>query len=334
MKTVLRNPEIYKMLILQIIITILAAVMAFWIDRQAGIIVTAACLLLLLIHLIGTVRRYRKIRSFAEDVNRILHGDNGVSLDHYAEGELGILHSEIYKMTVRLRDQQHRLLEDKIYLADSIADISHQIRTPLTSINLMVQLLSEPNQTEERRRELLHDLQDMLLRIDWLITTLLKISKLDAGTVAFKRECMGLEPLIKKACATLLIPIELRNQELSIHATGEFTGDISWTCEALGNIVKNCMEHTPEGGRIQIEADENALYSQIVISDNGKGISAEDLPHIFERFYKGKDSDEKSFGVGLALSRMIITGQKGTIKAENGHRGGAMFTIRFYKGTV
>ena len=133
---------------------------------------------------------------------------------------------------------------------------------------------------------------------------------------------------------TLLIPMELRGQVLLIHADGAFRGDFSWSCEAIGNIVKNCMEHTPEGGRIEIDATENALFSEIIIKDNGTGISPEDLPHIFERFYKGKDSDGKSFGIGLALSRMIIAGQGGTVKAENRKPVGAMFTIRFYKGTV
>ena len=144
----------------------------------------------------------------------------------------------------------------------------------------------------------------------------------------------SLEELLKKSCVTLLIPMELRGQELRIHADGAFRGDLSWTSEAIGNIVKNCMEHTPEGGRIEIDAAENALYSEIIIKDNGTGISPEDLPHIFERFYKGKDSDGKSFGIGLALSRMIIAGQGGTVKAENRKPVGAMFTIRFYKGTV
>ena len=174
----------------------------------------------------------------------------------------------------------------------------------------------------------------MLSRIDWLITTLLKISKLDAGTVTFKEEKVSLQMLINKSCSTLLVPIELRGQELVINANGDFVGDLSWTCEAIGNIVKNCMEHTQEGGKIEIEACENALYTEIIIKDNGTGIAKEDMPHIFERFYKGKDSDDKSFGVGLALSRMIITSQKGTVKAENHNPHGAKFTIRFYKGIV
>ena len=150
----------------------------------------------------------------------------------------------------------------------------------------------------------------------------------------FNKETVSLEVLINKSCAPLLIPIELRGQELIIRAEGNFYGDSAWTSEAVGNIVKNCMEHTPDGGKIEIEAAENALYSEIVIKDNGTGISPEDIPHIFERFYKGKDSDGKSFGIGLALSRMIIAGQKGTVKAENRKNAGAMFTLRFYKGTV
>ena len=237
-------------------------------------------------------------------------------------------------MTIRLREQQQKLINDKKYLADSLADISHQIRTPLTSINLLVERLSASGLTDECRHRLTNELYELLDRIDWLITTLLKISKLDAGTVSFNKETVSLETLIKKSCSPLLIPIELRGQELIIRAEGDFYGDPAWTSEAVGNMVKNCMEHTPDGGRIEIDAAENALYSEIIIKDNGTGISPEDLPHIFERFYKGKDSDGKSFGIGLALSRMIIAGQGGTVKAENRKPVGAMFTIRFYKGTV
>lgn len=330
----LKNREVRRILCLQVLVAVIAWAVSFAIDERAGIVAIGFSLLLILIYYISTYRRYKKIASLAGDVNKLLHGDNSISLENYSEGELGILHSEIYKMTVRLREQQQKLLSDKVYLADSIADISHQIRTPLTSINLMVELLSDPKTSEERKAQLIHELQGMLSRIDWLITTLLKISKLDAGTVQFKQEHISMDTLIRKACSPLMVPIELRGQELIIKADGDFNGDVSWTCEAIGNIVKNCMEHTPEGGKIEIETTDNALYTEILIKDNGTGIAKEDMPHIFERFYKGKDSDDKSFGVGLALSRMIITSQKGTVKAENRKPSGAMFSIRFYKGTV
>lgn len=279
-------------------------------------------------------RRYKKIAELSNDIDRILHGESRVSLEKYSEGELGILQSEIYKMTVRLREQSNNLKKDKIYLVSSIADISHQLRTPLTSINLLVSLLSEKDITPERKQKLTHELYELLSRVDWLITTLLKISKLDAGTAVFQKEEISLKELISKSVSPLLVPVELRSQKLEICAEGNFCGDVSWTCEALGNIVKNCMEHTPDGGEIKITALENALYSEIIIEDNGKGILAEDLPHIFERFYKGENSSEKSFGIGLNLARMIVTSQNGTVKAENGEKTGAVFTIRFYKGVV
>lgn len=330
----LKNKEVRGALLWQLLISAAACTVCFFFDVRAGLTAVVLSLLLMLIFCISTYKRYQRISSLADDIDQVLHGDSSIDFDSYSEGELSILHSEIYKMTVRLREQQQKLLSDKEYLADSLADISHQIRTPLTSINLLVERLSATGLTDECRHQLANELYELLGRIDWLITTLLKISKLDAGTVQFNKETVSLEMLINKSCAPLLIPIELRGQELIIRAEGDFYGDSAWTSEAVGNMVKNCMEHTPDGGRIEINAVETALYSEIVIKDNGTGISPEDLPHIFERFYKGKDSDGKSFGIGLALSRMIIAGQKGTVKAENRKNAGAMFTLRFYKGTV
>ena len=330
----LKNKEVRQALLWQLLLSAAACAVCFFFDIRAGLTAAGLSLLLMLIYCVSTDKRYKRLAALAGDIDQMLHGDSTMSLNDYSEGELSILHSEIYKMTIRLREQQQTLTREKEYLADSIADISHQIRTPLTSINLLIGLLSESKLTDVRRQQLTHELYELLSRIDWLITTLLKISRLDAGTVQFKQEQVSLEALLKRSCAPLIIPMELRGQELCIRADGDFRGDFSWTCEAIGNIVKNCMEHTPEGGRIEINATENALYSEIIIKDNGTGISPEDLPRIFERFYKGKESDGKSFGIGLALSRMIITGQGGTVKAENRKPAGAMFSIRFYKGTV
>ena len=235
-------------------------------------------------------------------------------------------------MTVRLREQRGQLEADKVYLADAIADISHQIRTPLTSVNLVAQLLRKPGLDEARRRELQRELAEMLSRIDWLITTLLKISRLDAGTVQFQRETAPMEALLRRACEPLEVPMELRGQTLRLEAEGDFTGDMAWTAEAVGNIVKNCMEHTPEGGTVTVRGVDNPLYTQIDISDTGPGIAPEDLSHLFERFYQGEAS--QGFGIGLALARMIVTEQNGTIKAGNLPQGGAKFTLRFFKSAV
>ena len=315
MMRLLKNKEVRGALLWQLSVAVIACSLCFWFDLRAGLTAVVLSLLLMLVFCISTYKRYQRISSLADDINQVLHGESSIDFDNYSEGELSILHSEIYKMTVRLREQQQKLINDKKYLADSLADISHQIRTPLTSINLLVERLSASGLTDECRHQLTNELYELLDRIDWLITTLLKISKLDAGTVSFNKETVSLETLIKRSCSPLLIPMELRGQELILRAEGNFYGDPAWT-------------------RIEINAAENALYSEIVIKDNGTGISPEDLPHIFERFYKGKNSGGKSFGIGLALSRMIIAGQKGTVKAENRKNAGAMFTLRFYKGTV
>lgn len=330
----LRNTEVRNGLLIHIAITLLATGGAWWLDWRFGLFTALLCAVFTVLHLCITKRRYDRLAALAGEIDNVLHGEQALSLDRYAEGELAILHSEIYKMTVRLREQQQRLLDDKIYLADSIADISHQLRTPLTSINLLLELLSDPAISAARHQELTRELYDLLSRIDWLIITLLKLSKLDAGTVQFKKETLPLEALLRQAASPLLIPMELRQQELSLVAEGTFSGDAAWTCEALGNILKNCMEHTPTGGCLTVTASENTLYTEILIADNGHGIDKDDLPHIFERFYKGKHADSKSFGIGLALAHRIITGQQGTVKAENGVDGGAVFTIRFYKGIV
>ena len=254
----LRNPEVVKTLCLQIFISVSAIVAAFIWERRFGVFTLIFSVLLLLISTVSTYMRYKRIYELSADVDCNLHGnDRELSFDKYQEGELAVLQSEIHKMPMRLREQRWQLEDDKRYLANALADISHQVRTPLTSVNLLVGLLSEPNIPDERRRKLTHELLDLLLRIDWLITTLLKISKLDAGTVRFQQETISLNELIRKATDSLLIPIEIKEQNLYINANGNFTGDVSWTVEAISNIVKNCVEHTPNGGEIKITASEN-----------------------------------------------------------------------------
>lgn len=193
----LKNKEVRKALLWQLLLSAAACAVCFFFDIRAGLTAAGLSLLLMLVFCISTYKRYQRISSLADDIDQILHGDSSIDFDSYSEGELSILHSEIYKMTIRLREQQQTLTREKAHLADSIADISHQIRTPLTSINLLIGLLSEPKLTDARRQQLIHELYEMLSRIDWLITTLLKISRLDAGTVQFKQEQVSLEELLK-----------------------------------------------------------------------------------------------------------------------------------------
>ncbi|NLX63294.1 MAG: HAMP domain-containing histidine kinase [Clostridiaceae bacterium] len=329
-----RNPEIQKSLIFYILLILILTIAGFLLGYYNGLIVLTISILFTFLHFLITFRRYKKLAELGSDIDRILHGDDSIDLAEYSEGEMSFLQSEISKLTVQLRNQAWALKKDKQYLADSIADISHQIRTPLTSINIMLSLLSKPDLPEERKTALFNELETLLGRIDWLITTLLKISRLDTGTVKFKKEKIMVSRLISLAVAPIAISLELREQVINTEISGNesFTGDLSWTVEAIENILKNCMEHTQKGGVITITACETPLFTEIVIKDNGPGIDKEDLPHLFERFYKGKNSDSQNYGIGLALARMIIVNQNGTIKAENAPEGGAKFTIRFYKG--
>lgn len=331
-----RNPEVRRGMLIYSLITVLFTTAAYLFQADLAVVVFCLCVCFTALHFTVTCKRYRELAKMSREIDAILHGSEILNFQSCREGELAILQNEIAKMTVRLSEQAEALKADKLFLADSIADISHQIRTPLTSLNLMVSFLNEPELSEQRRLELTREIMQMLSRIDWLITTLLKLSKLDAGMIAFSSEPVSVLELIKEASKPFAVPMELRGQELRVRCDAGcgFTGDFSWSTEAVGNILKNCMEHTPEGGCVEIEAGQNAIYTELIIQDNGSGIAEEDLPHLFERFYRGKNAGEQSFGIGLALARMIVIRQNGTIKAENRQHGGAKFTIRFYRMIV
>lgn len=282
----------------------------------------------------STAHTHRELARLTRTLNRILHGEEHLSVEEYSEGELGILRSEIHKMTVRLREQQQALQGDKVYLANSLADLSHQLRTPLTSMNLVAELLSREDLTDQRKAKLCRELTQLLDQMDWLVTTLLKLSKLEAGTIPFRSDTVPLEQVVRQAAAPFLIPMELREQTFSVDCSGSFTGDVHWTSEAVGNLIKNAMEHTPAGGSISVHGRENALFSELVVEDTGPGIDPQDLPHLFERFYRGSSRTSHGFGIGLSLTQRIVTGQGGTIQARNRTPQGAQFVLRFYKGTV
>lgn len=298
-----------------------------------------AGLLLLICILAGLIfwqfLHYRKqLRKLNADLDRLLRQGIPLPIDRYQEGELSILACQMEKITLRLTEAADRVQKDKQYLADSLADISHQLRTPMTAMNLAVTMLRKPDLTDRRRIELTAELRNQLHRIDWLVETLLKISKLDAGTIEMAADTVSVRELIQKAVQPLAISMDVRNQEFVISCHQEqFRGDLNWTAEALGNILKNCMEHTPEGGTISVTAGETPLFTQLQIEDTGEGFSPEDLPHIFERFYQGSNACKASFGIGLSLARSIITTQNGTIQAINTGKG-ARFIIKFYKQII
>ena len=331
----LRNPDVKRELLILALTGLVFTGIGFFLSVRCGLLILAFFAVTLGLALFFLFRRYRAIASLAEQVGRVLHGQEKAMTGHEQEGELAILSTEIGKMTVRLREQSDRLMEDKVRLTEAIQDIFHQIRTPLTGINLTVSLLQEEDLTAERRSRLARDLSRQSERIRWLVETLLKLSKIDAGTAVFRPEAIPAEALIEQAALPFKIPMELRDQTLRIRAEDVcFAVDPAWTAEAISNLLKNCMEHTPPGGMIEVEARETALYSELTVTDSGAGFESEDLPHLFERFYKGKDAASDSIGIGLALTRSVVAAQNGTITAANAPSGGACFTIRFYKSIV
>lgn len=285
---------------------------------------------------IFTKWRYREIEKLSSYLRRISSGEYSLDVRDNREGELSILKNEIYKVTLMLSEQSSLLQQDKIKLTDAISDISHQLKTPLTSMMVMADLLSDAKLEDSKRSEFTHNIQAQLERIEWLVTSLLKLSKIDAGTVTFKKEKVLVRELIDKATGPLLIPMDIKEQTLKINGdeASAFLGDYNWTAEAIVNILKNCVEHTEEGGEISIAFSENALFTEIVIRDNGKGISKEDLPYIFKRFYKGKNAGEDSVGIGLAMAHSIISSQQGDLKVVSEEGKGTRFHIKFYKQVV
>lgn len=327
----LRNSELRRSVCITAAFTAVFALTALFINSLCAVLVLLTGAAAIAVVLASGAARYRKIERLTMDIDRVMHGDNSVNIRESKEGELFVLQNEIRKMLLCLREQNEQLNKSRVFLADSIADISHQLRTPLTSINLVLSLLSDPCLESGKRARLLKELSRLISKTDSLVTALLKISKIDAGAVEFDKSEIFVGELIRKAAEPLEIQLELKEQTLLTDIHGEtVTGDLAWLSEAVGNILKNCMEHTPAGGTISVKANCTPIFTQIIIKDSGSGFDENDLPHIFERFYKGKNSSDMSFGIGLALAQLIVTSHGGVIRAKNSESGGAEFDVRFY----
>ncbi len=333
-----RNPEIKRELLASIGCTVIFGILLYLPYGAKGAAAALAIgISITSVHFAENYRRYLLIQKMGWQIDQLLHGNDISRLEDCKEGDLSVLSMQINKMVCRLKEQSEILIKEKGFLADSLTDISHQIKTPLTSIGLILSFLKEENLTAERRYELVQELTKLTDRIDWLIYALLKMSKLDAGAVSLKKETISVRDCIQNAYDSIAVSLDIRGIEFEqkIEPQAFITGDGDWWTEAIANILKNCMEHTPAGGKISVFSKENTLYTLICIEDSGTGIAEEDLPHIFERFYRGKNTDSQSVGIGLALSHKIITSQNGTITAANRKDStGAVFEIRCYKSTV
>lgn len=330
---IFRNREVKRQAAGAVILTALFTAAAAFVSRSAALAVFISSLLWAGAGLFRQFQRYQEMRSLAEQIDEILHGEEVPELGHYQEGDLEILRNEIQKMTVRLREQAELLQREKLSLADALADISHQIRTPLTTLNLLLERLKNPELEERQKRSMLREAGILLERIQWLVTALLKMSKLDAGAIALQMQQVELAAFLREAMEPFEIPMEVHGKTYEIRGGQGVSlwADREWTMEAVRNVIKNGMEYTPDGGRLLLEYTENPVYTEIKITDSGAGIPQKDIPHLFERFYRGENAGKDSFGIGLALSRMILARENAVIQAGNSENGGGQFQIRFYK---
>jgi len=271
------------------------------------------------------IQRIDSLTKYLEGVNL---GREPVLTRH--EDIFSCLEDELYKTVTELRLARNRAMKEHQALADNLADISHQLKTPLTSMSLMAQILTE--QQQEGQGPYLERLNRQIHRLGRLATSLLTLSRLDAGTLIMEPQKIEVYTLLAQAAEPIEEMAQKKGVQLIIQSQPEekIWADKNWTAEAILNIIKNCVEHTPPGGKVDIRYKYNPLYMQITIQDSGPGIASEDIPFLFQRYYRGKGAEKDSIGIGLALARSILEKEGGVIRADNPAEGGARFTVKLY----
>lgn len=309
-------------------------------------------LIVTVIFMILTDRRYRALAKMAANLDRVLAGERDIRLRDMSEGELAILSSEIDKVIARLNLTVDELQAEKLALSDALADISHQLKTPLTSIAISTELIRDRLSARGDSEDLVERLrliQTLQARVEDLVAALLKLARIDAGVIKLVCGAVDARELVRKSFEPLAIAFDIADVRFSadVQDGASYEGDLTWSVEALENILKNCMEHTPAGGCVSVRVTEDVLACRIRIEDTGPGIAESDLPHIFERFYRGSrdanaapsEVNPAGVGIGLALSKSLVTAQGGTLTAENlrdenGNVTGAAFNLVFFKTVV
>ena len=271
-------------------------------------------------------KEIKKIVKYIEEINK---KNYSINIEENNEDELSILKNEIYKITVMLKEDAENSKKDKLKLKDSLSDISHQLKTPLTSINIMLDnILDNPDMDNKTKEAFIQNIKRKVTNINSLVKEILKLSKFDANVIKFENKQVFIYNLVKRAISNVEMMAELKNIDIIVNNQSniKLVCDEKWQTEAITNILKNCIEHSKENSIITIDI----IYKQIIIKDNGEGIDAKDLPHIFERFYKGKNSSKDSVGIGLALAKTIIEKNNGsiTVNSEKGKQ--TTFIIKYY----
>lgn len=288
---------------------------------------------LVIIFLIYEKYKVKEINSITHYIEQLNKKNYDLSIDSISEDELSILKNEIYKTTVMLKETAENSLADKKNIKKSLEDISHQIKTPLTSILIILDnLIDNPNMDKETQSDFIRDIKREVTNINFLIQSILKLSKFDANTIDFIKNEFEIQKLIDESVKNVSSLCDLKSIDINISGDkkAKVYCDFKWQVEAITNIIKNCIDHSENGSKIDIEYEQNRVYSAIRIKDYGKGISKKDLPHIFERFYKGENASNDSVGIGLSLSQTIVNEDNGYISVDTSNKG-STFTIKYFK---
>ncbi len=297
------------------------------------IITSSLFLIVLFIILVHEYIKLKNINNLTKVLEEINNKNYKIDIGDFREDELSILKSEIYKTTIMLKEQADNSTLDKINLKDSLSNISHQLKTPLTSINIMLDnILDSEEMSEDVRTEFINNIKREISNINFLVAGILKLSRLDANVVNFMVEKVKVKDIINECIKNVSSLCDLKS--ISIDVTGnemlKINCDFKWEVEAITNILKNCVEHSNNNSKIDIKYINNKMYTEITIKDYGVGIPEKDVKHIFERFYKGSNSTSDSVGIGLSLSKSIIEQENGTINVNSKLNKGTIFTIRYY----
>lgn len=290
------------------------------------------CLVYLTIIINNDKRKEKEINEVIKIIEEINNKNYSFKMKDINEEDLSLLKNEIYKTTIMLNEISEISKKDKKELEESLEDISHQLKTPLTSILIMIDtLLDDDDMDQNTREDFLRNMKREVMNINFLVKSILKLSRLDINTVKFISKKESVKEIINEAILNVSLLSDLKNVKIETNLSDSFINcDYKWQIEALTNILKNSVEHSYENNKVLIESSENNAYVKITIKDFGTGIAKEDINHIFERFYKGKDSDYDSIGIGLALSKSIIEKQNGKISVESSENG-TTFTIKYFK---
>lgn len=275
-------------------------------------------------------KEIKKIVKCIEEINK---KNYSINIDENSEDELSILKNELYKITIMLKEDAENSKKDKLKLKDSLSDISHQLKTPLTSINIMLDnILDNPDMDSNTKEKFIQNIKREITNISSLVGEILKLSKFDASVIKFEEQQVFIDDIVKSAISNVEMMAELKNINIEVNNQDniKLVCDAKWQIEAITNILKNCIEHSKDDSTITIDIDSNKIYKQITIKDNGEGIDEKDLPHIFERFYKGKNSSKDSVGIGLALAKTIIEKDNGSIKVDSKKGKQTTFVIKYY----